>query len=80
MATPPGFSPPARALVTAAALVILAVGVQLASPVLAPILLAVFIAVVATPPLRWLRQHGWQSGWPCSWWSSCCSISVASWP
>ena len=49
MATPPGFSPPARALVTAAALVIVAVGVQLASPVLAPILLAVCIAVVATP-------------------------------
>lgn len=54
-----GFAPPARALMTAAALMILVVGVQLASAVLAPILLAVFIAVVATPPLRWLRQHGW---------------------
>ena len=59
MTTHTGFTPPARALVTAAALVILVVGVQIASPVLAPILLAVFIAVVATPPLRWLRQHGW---------------------
>ena len=24
-----------------------------------PFLLAVFIAVVATPALRWLRNHGW---------------------
>lgn len=39
MAIGPEFSPPARALIVAAALVILVIGLQLASPVLAPILL-----------------------------------------
>lgn len=54
-----GFTPPARALLVASALVIVIVGVHLAAPVLSPVLLAVFIAVVATPPLRWLQRHGW---------------------
>jgi AI-2 transport protein TqsA len=59
MSTHPGFTPPARALITAAALVVVIAGVHLAAPVLAPILLAAFVAVVATPPLRWLQRHGW---------------------
>ena len=53
-----GFSAPARGLIVAAAFVIVAVGIQAASSILAPFLLAVFIAVVATPPLRWMRRHG----------------------
>ncbi|MFY9976518.1 MAG: AI-2E family transporter [Chromatiaceae bacterium] len=59
MTTHVGFTPPGRALLVAAALVIVITGVHLAAPVLAPVLLAVFIAVVATPPLRWLQSHGW---------------------
>lgn len=53
------FSPPARALIAAAALVIVIAGVQSAASVVATVLLAVFIAVVASRPLRWLRRHGW---------------------
>lgn len=59
MPTHIGFTPQARALLVAAALVIVITGMHLAAPVLAPVLLATFIAVVATPPLRWLQSHGW---------------------
>jgi predicted PurR-regulated permease PerM len=53
------FTSPERALVTAAALVIVIAGVHAASSVLAPFLLAVFVAVIATPALRWLQRFGW---------------------
>jgi AI-2 transport protein TqsA len=53
-----GFSPAARFLVVAAAFVILVAGLQAASSLITPFLLAVFIAVVATPPLRGLRRRG----------------------
>jgi len=53
-----GFSPPARGLLVAAAFVIIVVGLQLASSLLGPVLLAMFIAVVATPPLRFMRKYG----------------------
>ena len=53
------FTPPERALMVAAALVIVIAGVYAASSVVGPFLLAVFIAVVATPPLRWLQRFGW---------------------
>lgn len=55
----PTFSAPARALLLAAALVIVVAGVRAASTVFATVLLAVFIAVVAIRPLRWLRRRGW---------------------
>jgi predicted PurR-regulated permease PerM len=51
-----GFSPIARALIVAAAIAILLIFLQLAASVIAPILLAVFVAIVATPPLRWMRR------------------------
>jgi predicted PurR-regulated permease PerM len=54
-----GFNPPGRALIIAAAFVIVITGLHLAASVVGPFLLAIFIAVVATPPLRWLRRHGW---------------------
>lgn len=50
---------PERALLTAAALVIVVAGVYAASSVVGPFLLAVFIAVVATPLLRRLQRFGW---------------------
>ena len=53
-----GFSPPARALIVAAAFVIVAAGIHAAAAIVAPFLLAVFIAIVATPLLRWLRRRG----------------------
>ena len=54
----PGFSPPARGLLVAAAFVIVVAGLHLAASLLAPVLLAIFIAVVATPPLRLMRRFG----------------------
>ena len=52
------FSPIARSLIVMAAIAILVLFLQLAAPIVAPMLLAVFIAVVATPPLRWMRRFG----------------------
>ena len=61
------FTAPQRALLTAAALVIVVAGVHAASSVVGPFLLAVFVAVVATPALRWLQRFGWPTwaGWCC---------------
>ena len=53
------FTSPERTLLTAAALVIVIAGVHAAQSVVGPFLLAVFIAVVATPLLRWLQRFGW---------------------
>jgi AI-2 transport protein TqsA len=58
MSASSGFSPPARGLIVAAAFVIVVIGLQAASGLIAPVLLSVFIAVVATPPLRWMRRFG----------------------
>lgn len=58
MTSPSSWSPPARGLLLAAAFVIAMLGIQAAAPVLTTVLLAAFIAVVATPPLNWLRRHG----------------------
>ncbi|MEZ5572772.1 MAG: AI-2E family transporter [Halioglobus sp.] len=52
------FSDPARGLIVAAAFAIVIMVLQAASSILAPILLAVFIAIVATPGLRWMRRRG----------------------
>jgi AI-2 transport protein TqsA len=52
------FSPPARGLVIAGAVALVITLLHLAAPILSPLLLAVFIAVIATPPLRWMRRKG----------------------
>jgi predicted PurR-regulated permease PerM len=54
----PGFSPIARALVVAAAIAILVFFLQAAASIVAPVLLAAFVAVLATPPLRWMQRQG----------------------
>jgi len=41
-----------------AAVAIVLIFLRLAAPILSPLLLAIFIAIVATPPLRWLRRKG----------------------
>lgn len=58
MTTESGFSAPSRGLIVAAAFVVAVAGMHAAAPILAPFLLSVFIAVVAVPPLRWLRRIG----------------------
>jgi AI-2 transport protein TqsA len=50
------FSPISRAVITAAAIAIAVFFVQAAASIMGPILLAAFIAIIATPPLRWLRR------------------------
>ena len=52
------FSPIARALVVAAAIAIILSFLESAASIVAPILLAAFIAVVATPALRWMQGKG----------------------
>jgi predicted PurR-regulated permease PerM len=50
-------SPAARFLLNAAALVIVIAGMRAAAPLLTPFLLAVFIAIIASPALLWLKRH-----------------------
>jgi AI-2 transport protein TqsA len=54
----PAFSPPARALIVAGACALVVMLIRAAEPILAPILLAVFIAMVAHPALLWMRRRG----------------------
>lgn len=58
MVTDPGFTPAARFLLVVAAFVVVVAGMQAAAPLIAPFLLAVFIAVLAAPPMRTLTRHG----------------------
>jgi predicted PurR-regulated permease PerM len=52
------FSAPARGLIIAGAISLIITLLHLANPILSPLLLAVFLAVIATPPLRWMRRKG----------------------
>ena len=52
------FSAPARALLVAGAFALVVTVLESAAPILVPILLAVFIAIVVTPILRWMRRRG----------------------
>jgi predicted PurR-regulated permease PerM len=56
MKTLAGFSPIARAVIVAGAIALVVIFLQTAASVIAPILLAAFITVVATPPLRWMQR------------------------
>jgi len=51
------FSPISRAVIIAAAIAIAVFFMQAAASIMGPILLAAFIAIIATPPLRWLRRR-----------------------
>ncbi len=51
------FSPAARFLVVAGALVIVIAGMRAAAPLLTPFLLAVFIAIITSPLLSWLKHR-----------------------
>lgn len=58
MNVPGGFSPIGRVVVVMAALAIVVTFLKAAASFFAPILLAAFIAIVATPALRWMRRRG----------------------
>ncbi len=58
MTDPQGFSSISRALLVLGAIAIILLFVKFAAPVLAPVLLAIFIAIVSLPALRWMTQHG----------------------
>jgi len=47
-----------RFLFMAAALVIVIAGIRMASPILVPFLLSLFIAIISGPPLSWLHRKG----------------------
>lgn len=53
-----GFSPPARAMIVAAACAVVLLFLRAAESIVAPVLLAVFIAAIAAPPLRWMQRKG----------------------
>ncbi|SCY33176.1 AI-2E family transporter [Desulfoluna spongiiphila] len=56
MQTPSGTSPKAGILISMACFVIVVTGIQAASSVLVPFLLAVFIAVAVSPPMFWMES------------------------
>jgi predicted PurR-regulated permease PerM len=53
-----GFSTPARGLLVAGALALVLMVAKTAAPILTPLLLATFIAIIATPALQWMRAKG----------------------
>ena len=53
-----GFSSISQSLIVLAAIAIILLFVKFAAPILAPVLLAAFIAIVSLPPLRWMMEHG----------------------
>jgi predicted PurR-regulated permease PerM len=58
MISSPTFSAPARALLVAGAFALVVTVLQSAATILVPLLLAVFIAIVVTPMLRWMYRRG----------------------
>lgn len=53
-----GLSAPAHGIIIAGALALAITIAQAASPILAPLLLAAFIAIISTPALKWMRAKG----------------------
>lgn len=50
-----------RALLTVAAFVIVVAGMRSAAPILVPLLLSVFLAILCAPTLFWLQRRGWKT-------------------
>lgn len=57
-AHPAGLSGPTRFLVTAAAFVVVVAGMKAAVDIVVPFLMAVFLAIISTPALFWLKTKG----------------------
>jgi len=49
-------------LLASAAIIVIFAGIKAAQSLLAPFFLAVFLALILTPPLRWLKQKGLSDG------------------
>lgn len=56
------YAPIGRFLILSAAFVIVVAGMRAAEPILVPFLLSVFIAVIFSPPLAWLKKRGVPNG------------------
>ncbi len=54
--------PSSNLLITTAALVVVIAGMQAATSLLVPFLLAAFIAIICLPPLNWLTRHNISAG------------------
>ena len=52
----------AKTLLVSAAIIVILAGIKAAQSLLAPFFLAVFLALILTPPLRWLKQKGLPDG------------------
>ncbi|MBK5965854.1 hypothetical protein CCR95_17655 [Thiocystis minor] len=52
------FNPPARGLIVAGAFALVVTLLEAAAPLLSPILLAIFIAIIAIPAIDWMRRKG----------------------
>ena len=61
-ASPMGLSAPTRFLVTAAAFVIVVAGMKAAVDIIVPFLMAVFLAIISTPAMYWLKSKGFSTG------------------
>lgn len=58
-----GLSGPSRFLITAAAFVVVIAGMRAAAAIIVPFLLSVFLAIISTPALFWLRNRGISTIW-----------------
>lgn len=63
MQVSPEMSPGARFLFVAACFVVVAAGMKAAAPIIVPLLLALFVALISAPPMYWLQQKGVPRGW-----------------
>lgn len=50
-------APLTRALITVAAVIVIIAGMRIAQPILVPFLLALFLAVLTSPAVRWLTRY-----------------------
>ncbi len=57
-----GLSAPTRFLVTAAAFVIVVAGMKAAVDIIVPFLMAIFLAIISTPAMYWLKGKGFSTG------------------
>jgi len=58
MSSPPSGGIGARFLLASAAIIVILAGLKAAQSLVSPFLLAVFFALILTPPLRWLKKKG----------------------
>ncbi len=60
-AQPAGLSAPIRFMVSAAAFVIVVAGMKAAVDIIVPFLMAIFLAIISTPALFWLKGKGFST-------------------